>query len=66
MAPDDGVMLHRNKRCFNEAAGIHRRKRVCVACQYATLLRASMRPPEFTGGNFVTAVLYGVPNTGLQ
>ena len=36
---------------FNEAAGIHRRKRRRV--RRAALGRggASMRPPEFTGGN---------------
>ena len=38
-------------QCFNEAAGIHRRKqhphrRVVIQHQHA-----SMRPPEFTGGN---------------
>ena len=39
--------------CFNEAAGIHRRKLaegVRVVEQEAF---ASMRPPEFTGGNLV-------------
>ena len=36
---------------FNEAAGIHRRK---LAVRFAVRTpgsRASMRPPEFTGGN---------------
>ena len=39
--------------CFNEAAGIHRRKRAArFAAQVAVRYRlASMRPPEFTGGN---------------
>ena len=37
---------------FNEAAGIHRRKRTAVHRDArAGALRASMRPPEFTGGN---------------
>ena len=36
---------------FNEAAGIHRRKqRFYVGATVASTL-ASMRPPEFTGGN---------------
>ena len=38
-------------RCFNEAAGIHRRKRHFRADRHAAGARASMRPPEFTGGN---------------
>ena len=36
---------------FNEAAGIHRRKRVRAARVPGVGRRASMRPPEFTGGN---------------
>ena len=37
---------------FNEAAGIHRRKPIILARDNAQpLLQASMRPPEFTGGN---------------
>ena len=36
---------------FNEAAGIHRRKRRSEARQAKRSSRASMRPPEFTGGN---------------
>ena len=36
---------------FNEAAGIHRRKPVArVVTRYLDRI-ASMRPPEFTGGN---------------
>ena len=36
---------------FNEAAGIHRRKRA-LSTEYLTRTNeASMRPPEFTGGN---------------
>ena len=37
--------------CFNEAAGIHRRKLPGELCELVTPSRASMRPPEFTGGN---------------
>ena len=44
----------RTAPCFNEAAGIHRRKprNRGVDVQEGTL--ASMRPPEFTGGNLST------------
>ena len=52
---------------FNEAAGIHRRKLLSpVSAVMRSIMEvASMRPPEFTGGNT------GVPNvssggTGLQ
>ncbi len=38
--------------CFNEAAGIHRRKRGPESLPFdAQHGPASMRPPEFTGGN---------------
>ena len=40
--------------CFNEAAGIHRRKLGTLGRQPADHLLASMRPPEFTGGNEAT------------
>ena len=36
---------------FNEAAGIHRRKLYAVERAYREMGEASMRPPEFTGGN---------------
>ena len=36
---------------FNEAAGIHRRKRAWQLGKPGTSMTASMRPPEFTGGN---------------
>ena len=36
---------------FNEAAGIHRRKPVDVVYDGPYTAAASMRPPEFTGGN---------------
>ena len=41
---------------FNEAAGIHRRKLMARYLLYVPEALASMRPPEFTGGNRVTAV----------
>ena len=38
--------------CFNEAAGIHRRKTAMAPVMPMSLRAlASMRPPEFTGGN---------------
>ena len=43
------TLLH--SRCFNEAAGIHRRKLGVRGLHFGALVRASMRPPEFTGGN---------------
>ena len=59
---NEAAGIHRRKRAtslapeptlagFNEAAGIHRRKRTrpCAPCRRR--MRASMRPPEFTGGN---------------
>ena len=36
---------------FNEAAGIHRRKQCSRTGLHDERLPASMRPPEFTGGN---------------
>ena len=36
--------------CFNEAAGIHRRKVTITEAISPPHVRASMRPPEFTGG----------------
>ena len=36
--------------CFNEAAGIHRRKGAGTAGKRRVFHGASMRPPEFTGG----------------
>ena len=41
---------------FNEAAGIHRRKLLGVPRHVRTRHVASMRPPEFTGGNLVAAI----------
>ena len=37
--------------CFNEAAGIHRRKLKLGVHAVGDAVSASMRPPEFTGGN---------------
>ena len=41
----------RSHHRFNEAAGIHRRKRRRVVALGRARGAASMRPPEFTGGN---------------
>ena len=49
-APGRGGAV-RVSRCFNEAAGIHRRKPRSAPAPRNTSTRASMRPPEFTGGN---------------
>ena len=59
---NEAAGIHRRKRrrlplsppsppCFNEAAGIHRRKRAAASGAHRLRLPASMRPPEFTGGN---------------
>ena len=43
-----------HRRCllgFNEAAGIHRRKPRALIRRAGENIPASMRPPEFTGGN---------------
>ena len=48
---------------FNEAAGIHRRKLRRWYYQRAGKCSASMRPPEFTGGNGLGAkYLLGQPH----
>ena len=44
----------RSGSCFNEAAGIHRRKLSEVVHEPRPRVLASMRPPEFTGGNLGT------------
>ena len=60
---NEAAGIHRRKRVtraseaehkagFNEAAGIHRRKRHASGQSCRRPHRASMRPPEFTGGNF--------------
>ena len=59
---NEAAGIHRRKRVvrrastapserFNEAAGIHRRKRANQLCGVGAGFGASMRPPEFTGGN---------------
>ena len=48
VAPLDFTIFH---ECFNEAAGIHRRKRRRRHNGLKNPFQASMRPPEFTGGN---------------
>ena len=60
---NEAAGIHRRKRLgvkrclsqavtgFNEAAGIHRRKPMRAPTSAAASLNASMRPPEFTGGN---------------
>ena len=45
---------------FNEAAGIHRRKRARRPASSIDESAASMRPPEFTGGNSC------IPGSGCQ
>ena len=49
--PGRGRRNWSSRHSFNEAAGIHRRKRGTVKDASATAALASMRPPEFTGGN---------------
>ena len=46
-----GTFYDKPVKCFNEAAGIHRRKPIRCRCIIFSALTASMRPPEFTGGN---------------
>ena len=60
---NEAAGIHRRKRrhvsitsltpcsSFNEAAGIHRRKPADTVYKGASVIVASMRPPEFTGGN---------------
>ena len=49
------LFLARTRTCFNEAAGIHRRKQGAAEDLRPVVLAASMRPPEFTGGNSTAA-----------
>ncbi len=51
---------------FNEAAGIHRRKRPPRDFAAPRGALASMRPPEFTGGNRRRRVGPRAPESGLQ
>ena len=54
------------RRGFNEAAGIHRRKPRKQALAPWTAGSASMRPPEFTGGNSSTVPSYTKERGTLQ
>ena len=51
---------------FNEAAGIHRRKPAAAAPQPDPDATASMRPPEFTGGNAPRESKPPPPGSALQ
>ena len=51
-----GPISPRSQTSFNEAAGIHRRKLDGGAVVFLEDAYASMRPPEFTGGNAIKAV----------
>ena len=67
---NEAAGIHRRKQCqqarppirlttgFNEAAGIHRRKRNDRVRPLASPDLASMRPPEFTGGNLGATLTY--------
>ena len=52
--------------CFNEAAGIHRRKRPPASIRQPKPVLASMRPPEFTGGNLAESYGCTASNIKLQ
>ena len=52
-------------RCFNEAAGIHRRK-LNQSAAGGDGGSASMRPPEFTGGNILLTRSFSVAVPWLQ
>ena len=51
---------------FNEAAGIHRRKPPYVRNSPRSAILASMRPPEFTGGNCDPRRAGATPGSALQ
>ena len=51
---------------FNEAAGIHRRKLAVEDLAVFSGMEASMRPPEFTGGNRLQVRLPRAPPYRLQ
>ena len=53
--PSGPVGMLSFKNCFNEAAGIHRRKLGAGVRLRDPRAAASMRPPEFTGGNLAPA-----------
>ena len=52
----DGMTITAEMRRFNEAAGIHRRKLGRLAAGAVHRDRASMRAPEFTGGNLKDSI----------
>ena len=65
---NEAAGIHRRKRAsvrlrllmahprFNEAAGIHRRKHHRQHSARSRTPPASMRPPEFTGGNIIANI----------
>ena len=53
-------------RCFNGAAGIHRRKQLQRLLVYGSERPASMGPPEFTGGNLFDLRVYPSLRRRLQ
>ena len=61
---NEGVLAMRC--CFNEAAGIHRRKRGRTPQVADPDSGASMRPPEFTGGNLGAGGAGAAAATALQ
>ena len=54
------------ERRFNEAAGIHRRKPDDETEEDEIASAASMRPPEFTGGNNRQVEIWADHYNGLQ
>ena len=64
--PGEGRAPRPGARCFNEAAGIHRRKPAGREHRRIHLRPASMRPPEFTGGNVLSATARVASVTGAS
>ena len=56
----------RSRRGFNGAAGIHRRKPDALGELHQVFERASMGPPEFTGGNRVGARAVDAAGAGFN
>ena len=52
--PSRSTGICRRSTGFNEAAGIHRRKHLTMGERFKGREIASMRPPEFTGGNVLS------------
>ena len=75
---NEAAGIHRRKRglleaiptptvpSFNEAAGIHRRKQPFPSVCIGDVVIASMRPPEFTGGNPATMAAGVFVRSSLQ